>query len=142
MVQSYWFWHIGIFQMTSFPREIISFIGLNNCSALARGAREQIIYQTTLRNDTRILNSFQFGSDLFIFPLSKTFNASSGSDLTNNLLKFSNAYIDFHFRFWLKIIHCRDRDELLISYLDIILLYHLKWNFEWNVKCNLYHLKF
>ena len=68
-------------------------MGLNNCAsvALARGAREQIIYQTTLRNDNRILNSFQFGSDLFIFPLSKTFNASSGSDLTNNLLKFSNA---------------------------------------------------
>ena len=78
--------------MTSFPREIIPYIGLNNCNLGAtRGAGEQIIYQTTLRNDTRILNSFQFGSDLFTFPLSKTFNASSGSDLTNNLFKFSNA---------------------------------------------------
>ena len=112
MVQSYWFWHIGIFQMTDFPREIISYMGLNICSsgAPARGAREQIIYQTTLRNDTRILNSFQFGSYLFTFPLSKTFNASSGSDLTNNLLKFSNTSKDLHFR-WLKIKHCQDKEK-------------------------------
>ena len=86
-------------------------MGLDNCSsgALAEGAREQIIYQTTLRNDTRILNSFQFGSDLFTFPLSKTFNASSGSDFTYNLLKFSDASKDVHFR-WLKINNCRDKD--------------------------------
>ena len=90
-MQSDWFWHIRIFQMPNFFRKIISFVGMKLFLGLNRLC-ERVEYQTTLRNDTRILNSFQLGSDLSTFPLSKTLRASSGSDLINNLIQFSKVF--------------------------------------------------